>query len=315
MNRMADPKVTVMINTYNDKRCVGKAIRSVLAQTLQAHEILVIDDGSTDGTRELIEREFGNQVTYHYHANRGIGGSRNVGIAMSTGDWIAFLDSDDHWMPEKLELQVAELRAHPNAAMVSCWALESTFDDTVVGKMGLPQPFTREVIRSELRRRGIFTPSGAMVRRDVLLKVEGFPEDIMFCEDWVTFCRIAASYEIAAVHKSLFYKTQLMESLSSKPKAPLKDGLIALQRCKEALASHTWPQSWMDFVAFRQSETQLHLHTAWLYAKARDKKKSLAILLKGLVHCPFLAVWQYRSIYWLCARLLERNDAKPATSM
>jgi glycosyltransferase involved in cell wall biosynthesis len=82
---MADPRVTVVINTYNDKRCVGKAIRSVLDQSVRPHEIIVIDDGSTDGTRDFVEREFGTRLRYHYHANRGIGGSRK---AWSWDRWV-----------------------------------------------------------------------------------------------------------------------------------------------------------------------------------------------------------------------------------
>ena len=145
------------------------------------------------------------------------------------------------------------------------------------------------------------------MRRDVLDLVGGFPEDLMFGEDLVTFARIAAGFEIGAVHRTLFYKTQLPSGLSSRPHAVLRDGLISFQRCKEALARRTWPGNWIDMGAFRQSEAQLYFHTAWLYIGRRDKRKAAIAVIHGLTHCPILTIWQYRAVYWLCGHLLQRS--------
>jgi glycosyltransferase involved in cell wall biosynthesis len=304
---MGDPKISVVINTYNQKRFIGKAIRGVLAQTYRPWEIIVMDDGSSDGSQAFVESEFGDAVKYHLQANRGIGNSRNSSIRLCTGDWIAFLDCDDHWMPRKLELQVAEIRSNPKVAMVACGWVESTPDDQILSEVGLPRPFRMDTIRAELRRRGIFTPSAALIRRDVLIEVEGFPEDLVFCEDWVTFSRIAALYDIAGVDQPLFHKTQLPESLSSQPDAVLRDGLESLRRCQVALTSRKWPQRWFDGVAFRQSATQLFLHAAGIYGRRGDKGKAVAVLLKGLLRWPLLTVRQYRTMYWLCSDLLRRG--------
>src|ERR1035437_6598605 len=315
---MVDPKVSVVINTYNQKQFIGKAIRSVLAQTSSPWEIIVMDDGSSDGTEDLVRREFGNLVRYHRQANRGIGNSRNTGIRLSSGDWIGFLDCDDHWMSQKLELQVAAIRSNPNVVMVACGWVESTPDDNILSEVSLPRPFRMDVVRAELRRRGIFTPSGVVIKRDILIEVGGFPEDLVFAEDWVTFSRIAASYEIGGVDKSLFYKTQLPESLSSQADAVLRDGLESLRRCQDALTRRRWPQRWLDGMAFRQSATQLFLHAAGVYGRKGDIGKAVSVLLKGLVRWPLLTFRQYRSMYWLCAVLLRRggttNESIPNTA-
>lgn len=299
--------VTVVINTYNDRKHVGRAIRSVLNQTREPSEVLLIDDGSTDGTGEFVRNDFGDRVRYHWHPNRGIAASRNLGIHLAAGEWIGFLDSDDYWAPEKLDLQLSAAREAPGAGMVACVGLVCTPEGAIVGKAGLPQPFTMKAVRAELRRRCILLFSGLLIRRDVMTQVGGFPEDLAFGEDLVTVAKIAAAFEITAVHQPLFYKTQLPQSLSSSPEAALSQGRISARRCREALARHSWPGNWLDELAFRQSEAQLFFHTAWLYAGIHDKRKAALAVIRGLVHWPFLTMWQYRSVYWLCARLLRRE--------
>ncbi len=115
-----EPLVSVIIPTFNRAHCVGKAIDSALGQTHRNTEILVLDDGSTDGTRDLIERSYEGdaRVRYFFHENRGVTATRNRGISLCRGDFVALLDSDDTWSPWKLELQLACLRHCPEVGMV-----------------------------------------------------------------------------------------------------------------------------------------------------------------------------------------------------
>jgi glycosyltransferase involved in cell wall biosynthesis len=115
-----EPLVSVIIPTFNRAYCVGQAIDSVRAQTHRNTEILVLDDGSTDGTRDLIEQTYGDdsRVRYLFHENRGVTATRNRGIALCRGDFVALLDSDDTWSPWKLELQLACFRHRPEIGMV-----------------------------------------------------------------------------------------------------------------------------------------------------------------------------------------------------
>jgi GT2 family glycosyltransferase len=117
---MPEPLVSVIIPTFNRAYCVGQAIESVRAQTYRNTEILVLDDGSSDGTRDLIEQTFAGdpRVRYFFHENRGVTATRNRGIALCRGAFVALLDSDDIWSPWKIELQLACLQQHPEIGMV-----------------------------------------------------------------------------------------------------------------------------------------------------------------------------------------------------
>ncbi len=108
MGSMAIPNVSVIIPTYNRAEYVTQAIDSVLAQTYTDYEIIVVDDGSTDNTREVLE-PYMDKITYKYQENSGVSAARNIGIRASLGQWIAFLDSDDIWLPAKLSSQMRSI--------------------------------------------------------------------------------------------------------------------------------------------------------------------------------------------------------------
>jgi len=104
-----NPKVSVVIPTYNRADKVRKTVESVLAQSFTDLEIIVVDDGSSDETRETLEHAFGDRIRYYFQSNRGVSTARNKGIEEARGEWIAFLDSDDLWVKEKLEYQLDAL--------------------------------------------------------------------------------------------------------------------------------------------------------------------------------------------------------------
>ena len=111
------PRVSVIIPSYNCARYLGRAIDSARAQTYKDYEILVVDDGSTDDTKD-VAMQYGRKVTYLYQQNRGVSAARNHAISKASGELLAYLDADDMWYPEKLERQVAFLDAHQECGMV-----------------------------------------------------------------------------------------------------------------------------------------------------------------------------------------------------
>lgn len=117
---MADELVGVIVPTYNRAYCLPRAVNSALAQTHRNVEVLVIDDGSTDGTRDLLASLYGGEprVRYLYQENQGVSAARNTGLAQVRGDYIALLDSDDYWYSWKLEVQLAALRRLPDVGML-----------------------------------------------------------------------------------------------------------------------------------------------------------------------------------------------------
>jgi glycosyltransferase involved in cell wall biosynthesis len=111
------PRVSVIIPSYNCARYLGRAIDSANAQTYKDYEILVVDDGSTDDTKD-VAMQYGRKLTYLYQQNRGVSAARNHAISKASGELLAYLDADDMWYPEKLERQVAFLDAHQECGMV-----------------------------------------------------------------------------------------------------------------------------------------------------------------------------------------------------
>ena len=117
---MAAPLISVVIATFNRRKLVSAAIRSVLAQTLPIDQVIVIDDGSTDATEVALSEEFGHRIQYLWQKNAGVSAARNRGLSIATGRYLTFLDSDDCWHPDKSRIQAAWLEAHPDYGMVLC---------------------------------------------------------------------------------------------------------------------------------------------------------------------------------------------------
>src|SRR6185295_9229239 len=113
------PKVSVVMTLFNSEPFIGAAIGSVLGQTYSDYEIVVVDDGSTDGSAAIV-KSFGERVRYVHQPNRGCAHATNHGVALSSGEYVAFLENDDVWLPQKLERQVAVLDLTPDVGAVNC---------------------------------------------------------------------------------------------------------------------------------------------------------------------------------------------------
>jgi len=117
MNNPSNKKISVIITAYNIEKYIAEAIKSVLVQTVSPVEIIVIDDGSTDATKNIVA-SFGSGIKYVYQGNAGAAAARNKGVSSTTGDYIAFLDGDDMWLEEKLKKQIQALSDTPDIQMV-----------------------------------------------------------------------------------------------------------------------------------------------------------------------------------------------------
>ncbi|WP_246525078.1 glycosyltransferase family 2 protein [Sphingobium phenoxybenzoativorans] len=208
----AIPKVSAIIIVLNGERFIREAIESVLAQTYDDWELLVVDDGSTDGTRDIVDAYCSGdaRITLLRHAdggNHGMSATRNLGIAKARGDLIAFLDADDFWLPRKLQDQVAILEAEPETAMVYgrtkiwfSWNENSTgkdyfYDLGIIADQSYPpaRPFLYLIDN----RFQTPTTCNAMIRRDALIGVGGFDDRFrgMF-EDQLVFAKLMALHTI-----------------------------------------------------------------------------------------------------------------------
>lgn len=169
------PLISVVVPTYNSASMVGEAVDSVLGQTLPPGEVIVVDDGGTDET-ELVCRRFDRRVRYIRQEHARASAARNHGVAISRGEWLAFLDSDDLWEPEKLEHQLAAIRQHPEAdfcvTAVLAWSAHRG-EYQLSAWAGSLDPLD---MRRELLVRNILTGlcSSLLIRRDALSAVGGF---------------------------------------------------------------------------------------------------------------------------------------------
>jgi glycosyltransferase involved in cell wall biosynthesis len=204
------PRVSVVIPAYNHARYVGEAIRSVLAQTFQDFEVIVVDDGSTDETGEVVAALKEPRITYVRQSNRGQAAARNTGIRASSGEYVAFLDDDDLWLPDKLETQVGVLDSRAEVALVCSdhYVFDEQTGETL-GRLWHDRPFhywidpfkaARDPLEALLRRGCFIAPSATVVRREALLAVWGFDESFeKNHEDWDLFVRICRRFPIATV--------------------------------------------------------------------------------------------------------------------
>ena len=197
--------VNVIIPTFNRENKVGRAISSVLNQTFKDFKIIVVDDGSTDGTKDVVSR-FGWRVTYlALSSNLGVSAARNTGIKKSKAPFIAFLDSDDYWLPEKLAVQTDFFETNPNAMV--CQTQEIWIRK---GRQVTPQKKhikkTGDIFEPSLKL-CLVSPSSVMIKRSLLKKVGLFDENLPACEDYDLWLRIACRYQIYLIEQHLTVKT------------------------------------------------------------------------------------------------------------
>jgi len=186
------PLVSVVIPVYNCERFVGAAIESVLAQSYRPFEIIAVDDGSTDGTRDVL-RSFAQHITVLTQPNKGVSAARNAGVQASRGRYVAFLDADDLWVADKLARQVSLLERHPSA--VACYSDHSVIDgkgSTVSPTAALFGPRCSGVItKALLEFTVIVTPSVLMARRSALDRTGPFREGLRIAEDLNIWLRLS----------------------------------------------------------------------------------------------------------------------------
>jgi len=202
------PFVSVIIPSYNRAKYVGKAVESVLDQTFQDLEIIVVDDGSTDDTLNSLT-VYKDRVRVLQQVNQGRSGARNAGVTAALGSVIAFLDSDDIWLPEKLERQLEFFGNNPNIGLVHTWS-------SVIDEHGNPRPEdTRRRIQLYRRalRRGytyigmsqecVLFLSTVAIRRECWERIGPFDTEIPAFEDWDWYLRAARITTIASIPVSL----------------------------------------------------------------------------------------------------------------
>jgi glycosyltransferase involved in cell wall biosynthesis len=194
---MKSPSVTVIVAVFNGEAFVRDALASIRQQTVAPFETIVVDDGSTDRTAEFVQTEPG--VTLIRQQNSGASAARNAAIARASGEWVAFLDADDLWLPHKLELQLALATAQPELEIVLGGHLPFLEKDTTCPRWLNPRQLSEGA--------ETFISSVILAKRTLFSRIGGFNESVMFAEDfeWIARAR-AAGVKMAAVPEIVFHK-------------------------------------------------------------------------------------------------------------
>jgi glycosyltransferase involved in cell wall biosynthesis len=208
------PLVSVVIPAYNAASTIAETLESVISQTYNPIEVIVADDGSTDQTAEIIKSRFPT-VKYCFQENKGVSAARNLGIRNANGSLIAFVDSDDLWLSEKIAEQVDSLLKHPEAAWCycDCFVFQDSPSNTLYRYSKMFKLHDGDVKRYLLLENFISSPT-PIVRREVFDMVGLWNENYQICEDWHMWLKIAAHYKISFCKRPLALYRLLSNSKS-----------------------------------------------------------------------------------------------------
>jgi glycosyltransferase involved in cell wall biosynthesis len=272
------PLVSVVIITYNCAQYVGHAIESVLAQTWRRLELIVVDDGSTDNTAEVVARFDDPRVQYVWQENAGPASARNHGIRRTRGELLSFLNSDDWWLPQKLERQVARVIADPSVGLVYSLTIWVETSGQVSGRVA-------RVVEGRILDRLLLgqciagSASSALVTRVALEEVGWFEEDLTPAEDWDYWIRVAARFPVACVPE---FDVVLLNRPGSISQNAERTRDASLRFVPAALRRYAPGRPWFQ----RMALSQLHFVASYNFNRAGQKWAARRELLRCLLLYP-----------------------------
>ncbi len=300
---MTNPQVSVVIATYNRAHLICQAIESIFKQTINDFEIIVVDDGSSDETAHVLA-QFSNRIRVIRQPNRGRSAARNTGVKASQGEIIAFLDSDDLWLPTKLEKQLTKFQDSPEFGVVQ--TLSSLID--IDGQLlKWPSRARRRLYQRALRhgytyeamsRECIMFLSTVAVRRECWVRIGPMDENIPAFEDWDWYLRAARVTKIATVPESLVLYRAHSENTST---AEFLEGrIITCEKQLNYLASNA------SLAYPRRAQRNFHLHLAVSKYMQGYPSKSGHWMRKAAKIDPTVLIWPAYLRYSLSMFLPEK---------
>jgi len=282
------PKISVVIPTYNRANFISSTIDSVLKQDFDDFEILLIDDGSTDNTKQIVENNYkqylGNKLKYIYQINQERSLARNNGVALAIGKYIAFIDSDDLWYPNHLSTCYEFLKSHNKYTMVF-----TDFDIVdeklqVIAKQRIKGFNEHRILKDILLGRIVFGPSVVMIKKDIFQTVGGFDKELMPSEDGELWARIAYTYPESIGH--IAKATVLMRKHAGSSIYNFKKVEHAeLRVLQKTTSSYIHPNN-----VILKRNIMSHGYLGIAYVAVFNNKKCIAslYLLKAVFYNPFI---------------------------
>lgn len=296
------PTVSVVIPTFNRAHQICEAVDSALAQTWQDAEVIVVDDGSSDNTRDVLEH-YRSRIRYIHQDNKGVSAARNAGIREAQGQFISILDSDDLWLPEKVALQMQAFAENPSLGLVSCFSRFVDLDGHQLDE-STPAPVNpatqgRIPLRTLLLGNCVSGGSNAVIRRECLDAVGLFDENLVSAEDWEMWIRIAKRFPIGFVTEALTIVRVSPNSMSAPAHITtmLESELRVLEKhCSGASCG-------VGLFDRRRSYSERYGRAAWAYLTTGDHRRACACILKALTSNPVHCLRQ-RAFVGLLVRVL-----------
>ena len=231
-NIVADnsPLVSIILPTYNCAAFLSHSIGTILSQTYNSYEIIVIDDGSTDNTKEVLY-PFMQRIKYiRSEQNKGLPTARNIGILPAQGKYIAFIDADDLWLPEKLQTDIEYFETHPEVSMVYSKHINIDEKGDDLGGNTKKQLPSGNIFTQLFSEQNFIITSSVVVRKEVFETTGLFDEQLFNCQDWDMWLRIAFHFKVAGINKPLVKYRHNPHSLSKNRNNVLKYQKIIIDK-------------------------------------------------------------------------------------
>jgi glycosyltransferase involved in cell wall biosynthesis len=267
--------VSAIIPTRNRAARLTRAIKSVLSQTTAVDELIIVDDGSEDNTREVVA-SLAPRARYLQESGNGVACARNAGVEAAQCDWIAFLDDDDEWFPDKIELQKQMLSARPDADACYAPAL-AVCDDG--GPSAIHPPVPPENLRRGVLLRNPFTQCSVMMRRSTFRELGGFNPELRCGEDWeFGFRAVQSGARFVMIDRPLVTVHESRNSSSKNTEVALQSE----RRVANMLAAQLpWPMS----LIWKLRMNSRVYHRAAVSARAQNMRHA-HYLLRSLLYWP-----------------------------
>lgn len=229
-------KVSIILPTYNRRRCIGRAVKSVLNQTYSDFELIIVDDGSTDGTESLISDLQEPRIRYVYNEkNVGTAEARNVGIRIANGEYIAFQDSDTVWVEDKLEKQVTYMDSLDEKVGMVYAPYKRIYQDYAIVYPSLDVPISEKsgnILCSLMEHPLVDTPT-MLIRKKVLEEIGGFDARMKALVDYELSIRIAQKYDVNIVDEVLLLSYNEADSISNNHERHIENAFFLLKKHKK----------------------------------------------------------------------------------
>jgi glycosyltransferase involved in cell wall biosynthesis len=291
--KLSTTKVSVIIPTYNYAQFLGETIQSVLDQSYTNFELIVVDDGSTDNTREVVGSLKDSRIRYIYQKNSGASSARNTGIKASAAEYVTFLDSDDIWLPENLELKVKLLDSRPDISLVCSNALVfNNGTGAIIGRLWHDQngahanfdavKVAREPLKEFLYHGFFVIIEATMIRREVFSKIGCFDESLPTYEDWDLIIRILQHFSIEIIDMPLLKIRRHFTNLSGNPENVYQGAVTAINK---AICSGSF--SGVELKLLKQRLARAYFRYGRCALLDNNKSKAKEALITSIKHNPW----------------------------